>query len=95
MLLSIDLDAWMQIVYTPIRPPFCWTTLDGLRLFRYKVVSIQVHSIQIDVVSIDMIEVDSKCNMDRNAPMTIPELGPLDFLGSQEDRRCKMYSSNT
>ena len=29
--------------------------------------------------------------MDRNAPMTIPELGLLDFFGFKEVHQCKIY----
>ena len=29
--------------------------------------------------------------MDRNAPMTIPELGLLDFFGFKDVRQCKIY----
>ena len=29
--------------------------------------------------------------MDRNAPMTFPEVGLLDFIGCSEVRQCKIY----
>ena len=39
------------------------------------------------------IKID-RSKMDRNVPMTIPELGLLDFFGFEEVRQCKIYLCN-